>query len=245
MESINVSLAGNSSSLTTNLNPEFELDRRFDYSCCLLDLSVQIPALTATLSDNKNDWLHYFHHHDGVYKHNIIKLTTGRRTLKEIAAEIEAKTGEIGHAVRFWFSEPSMKYHIHTDSAVQVDLRRSGTIANIFGFVPRTIYSNHSTEGDHALGGFDVNTIRINCDLVGGSFYNELNTHTIHEFYPKPLSNYKLIEQPHNLVYLPIVKQRISSINVTVTDQDGKQIDFERGTQINCRFHIKRTVKKC
>lgn len=245
MESINVSLSGNTSSLSANLAPEFELDRRFDYSCCLLDLSVQIPALTATLSDAADDFFYHHYHHDHAYKAHHIQLGAGRRTLKEIAMEVEEIMRSNKHDVGLWFNEESMKYHIQTGPNVQVNFEQSKTIASIFGFEPRTIPSSSMVEADHSLGSFNVSTIRVNCDLVSGSFYNDLSTHTIHEFYPKPLSNYKLIEQPHNLIYLPVVRQRISNINVTVADQNGRPIDFEDGTLINCRFHIKRSLKRC
>lgn len=246
MESINVSLSGNSSSLSANLAPEFELDRRFNYSCCLLDLSVQIPALTATLSDDADDFLYHHYHHDHAYsKAHHIQLRGGHRTLKEIAVEVEEKMKNNKHNVGLWFNEETMKYHIQTGPNVQGNFEQSKAIAKILGFEPRTILGSSTVEADHCLGSFNVSTIRVNCDLVSESFYNDLSTHTIHEFYPNPLSSYKLIEQPHNLIYLPVVRQRISNINVTVVDQNGRPIDFEEGTQINCRFHIKMSVKKC
>lgn len=86
-----------------------------------------------------------------------------------------------------------------------------------------------------------VGNIRIDCDLITGSFHNGKSTHTIHEFAPTVEAGCKISEQPSSLIYLPVIKRRINEVNITVVDQMGNLIDF-RGEEITCRIHIKREV---
>ena len=83
-----------------------------------------------------------------------------------------------------------------------------------------------------------VNVIRIECNVVTGSFINNSSAHTIHEFSLNVMPGYKIIETPHNVIYLPVNTRRISSITVKVVDQDDNLINF-RGETITLRLHLK------
>lgn len=238
---INVSLSGNSSSLSTNLYPEIELDEQYDYSCCLLDFSIQFPALKAVLTEKNNSFAYFYGYSDGV-----IELPTGEHETQSIAMQINKQMREAKIWMKLRFDRNTMKYHIEASPNLRINFRKfRDSVASIFGFDEANedeLTGNVSYEADYSIAKpFDVETIRVDCDLVnGGSFHDGIGTHTLHEFYPPPISNYKMIEQPDNLIYLPVVKQRISSINITLTDQSGKPIDLVAGVQVHCRISVKR-----
>lgn len=241
MSSINVSLSGDNSSLSTNFGEQFEFDDRFDYSCCLLDFSIQIPSNLTAVVDNSNKTLTYKYNSMHMGFHNTIELTTGTHTLEEIAKDLEKKFKANDHNIKIWFDESTMKYNIEPNSNIEINFRDYKDVGAIFGFEPRIIQYGRGTEADHRMGKFkDVSRIRVDCDLVFGSFYDGVCTHTIHDFYPDKITNYKLTEQPKHLIYLPVVKRIIKSINVTIADQNGNPINFATGTRINCRFNIKK-----
>lgn len=81
--------------------------------------------------------------------------------------------------------------------------------------------------------------IRIECDLVHGSYSNGLPTHVIHEFMSSTAPGNWCIESPQNVIYLPVNKTLIPSISIKIVDQFGHSIDFGK-QQIELRLHLKK-----
>lgn len=121
----------------------------------------------------------------------------------------------------------------------RIDFRLPDTIGWIFGFDNILLEGITMYEAKYRLGNINAETIRINCDLINGSLHNSISTHTLHEFRPKKITNFEMIEQPQNLIYWPINKRRINNINISVTNQNGEPIDL-KGVKISCRLNIKR-----
>lgn len=131
-----------------------------------------------------------------------------------------------------------MKIKLETD--VIIDFTPKDCIASVLGFENRVL-SKGLHKSDRIVNITNVNNIRIDCDLTTGSFHNGKSTHTIYEFSPNVDAGYKINEQPRHLVYLPVIRRRINTINITIVDQNGDLVDF-RGEQITCRIHIKREL---
>ena len=49
---------------------------------------------------------------------------------------------------------------------------------------------------------------------------------------------YKIVENPRNLVHLPVILDTISKMETVVTDQTGKQLNM-RGEIPSFRFHLR------
>lgn len=81
--------------------------------------------------------------------------------------------------------------------------------------------------------------IRIECDLVHGSYYNGLPTHFIHEFISDTAPGRSYTEIPQNVIYFPVNKNIISSISVRIVDQFGSCIDFGE-EHIQLRLHLRK-----
>ena len=58
-----------------------------------------------------------------------------------------------------------------------------------------------------------------------------------YNFFPKAALGQKILEAPHNLIYLPVTVDIISTSSVWLTDQHGKLLDL-RGEEITIRFHL-------
>ena len=48
----------------------------------------------------------------------------------------------------------------------------------------------------------------------------------------------KILEATHNLIYLPVTVDAISTLSVWLTDQHGKLLDL-RGEELTIRFHLR------
>lgn len=113
-------------------------------------------------------------------------------------------------------------------------------LVDIFGFENyRILESNVKHESDLTVQISKVNALKIDCNIVTGSYSNGNPGHTLHEFYPTVEMGYKIVEVPTNVIYLPVTTRSISNISIRIVDQDGHLVDF-RGENITLRLHIKK-----
>ena len=54
----------------------------------------------------------------------------------------------------------------------------------------------------------------VNIDIIAGSYVNGSTQPTIYSFFPNVSLGYNIIENPHNLLYLPITADTIHSITI-------------------------------
>ena len=59
-----------------------------------------------------------------------------------------------------------------------------------------------------------------------------------YNFFPNDAHGQKILEAPHNLIYLPVTVDVISTLSVWLTDQHGKLLDL-RGEELTIRFHLR------
>lgn len=81
--------------------------------------------------------------------------------------------------------------------------------------------------------------LRIECDIVSGSFVNGKASHIIHEFAPNVPPGYRIIEIPKNIIYFAVNRNNISSINIKILDANNNLVNL-RGEEIQLYLHIKR-----
>ena len=68
----------------------------------------------------------------------------------------------------------------------------------------------------------------VNVDIIGGSYVNGKTQNTVYSFFPNMSPSYKIVENPRNLVYLPVILDKIHKLQTVVTDQTGKQLNLRR-----------------
>jgi hypothetical protein len=110
-----------------------------------------------------------------------------------------------------------------TNPTYEVNMAAS-TIRTLLGFDPQTLGMGYR-EGEKPMDIMSVNSILTNCSLVNGSYLNTGQLPVIYSFFPNVCPGYKIIETPHNLVYLPIsASGNVTSLRVWLTDQNGVQL---------------------
>lgn len=242
-----MTLTGSSSHLRASFHPEIELDDRYDYSCCLLDLYTynSIPNV-----DKKNNKFHFFtkpiepkNNDEEVsnvpeYEHTqVIELPTGSYELNDIGDYLRQALTMKEIPFFFTANDRTMKFSI--ESNIEIDFSRHDSIGSVLGFSKRQFDASNGCESDLIVNIQPINSIRIDCDLTTGSYHNGKCTHTIYEFSANVAAGERISEEPKHLIYLPIVRHRISELHISILDQDGHFVDF-RGEKITCRIHIKR-----
>lgn len=120
-----------------------------------------------------------------------------------------------------------------------INFEKEGTIAPLLGFKKRLLKPNEKHESDSAVKIIKVDSIRVECNLVRGSYKDGAEGHVIHEFYPSSPPGYKIVEIPRTVIYLPLNCQRINNITVALKDQDGNPINLRNET-LSLRLHVKK-----
>ena len=77
-----------------------------------------------------------------------------------------------------------------------------------------------------------IKSILVNSDIISSSYVNGSTQPTIYSFFPDVSPWYKIIENPHNLLYLPITADTIHSITIWLTGQNGNELNL-RGDNVS------------
>ena len=123
----------------------------------------------------------------------------------------------------------------------EVDFRKDKSINSLIGFDSK-LYTSGFKESENMVNILTINSILVNIYIISDSYFNGSTQPTIYSFFPDVSSGYKIIENPHNLLYLPITSDTIHSITILLTDQNEDQLNL-RGKNLSIRFHL-REIKK-
>lgn len=239
MSSFTVSFSGNSSVLRADFFPEITLDPNANYCCALLDFTSynSIPNII----DGKNNDFTFKKGNDTAV---TISLPTSMYEVKDILDYLKTEFNRLHISLTYDINEASATVQISFNEEIKWV---GGTLFYVIGFKykdnndSRVFIKHYKYRSDHIAKITDVDVIRIECDIVTGSYINGRNSHTIHQFSNcKVPPGYKFIEIPRHFVYLPVKETILQSLQISVVDQDDNLIDF-RGEQISCRIHIKKT----
>ena len=94
-----------------------------------------------------------------------------------------------------------------------VDLRQYKFINSLPGFHSK-LYTSGFNASENMVNILTINSILVNTDIISGSYVNGTTQPTIYSFFPNVSSGYKIIENAHNLLHLPITTDTIHSITI-------------------------------
>lgn len=225
--SITLTFKGNDSTLTANFFPAIDLDPESEYFLGLIDFETynSIPNI-----DNSNNVFRYFN--------NINKTITfpeGSYEITDIEKYLQSIIGE--HEITLKSNNNTLKCELWCN--YDIDFRTPTSIGPLLGFSKKLLKAGRTHISDIPVNINRVNVVRVECDIVGSSYLNGKEIHTIYQFAPSTSPGYKIIEVPHNVIYLPIKTKRLDTITVRLLDQDGVPINFRKET-ITVRLHLKK-----
>lgn len=241
MSSYTVSLTGVNSILKSTLFPALRLREDKEWEVALLDLTTynSIPNVLKGV----NNKLHYYRENNKKGENNhysgleIIRLPEGSYEIDDINDAIYKQLGQ-KNVITITGNNNTLKTEIK--SKYYIDFSREHSIGEILGF-PKTTQILQPDEihvSEKTVNIIPVNTINVMCNIIQGSYKNGENSHILHTFSLSVPPGFRIIERPHNLVYLPCNTSYISDVVVSILDQNGKLVNF-RGETIDIRLHIR------
>lgn len=236
MESLTLTLSGTSSSLNASYYPEIELDKNSNYVCALVAFHTYNSIYNVNEKNNTLKVQKWYQ------QYLDITIPVGIYEINQIIEYIQSKLDANEFGLHLSVDLPSMKFKLKFDERVYVLFDEKNSIGNLLGFRPIEVVGDEGEEilSDRLIDINNINVLRIDCNIVTGSYINGKSSHTIHEFYPTVDKGYKINEVPSNLIYLPVVGQTISHLNIKIIDQNDNLVDF-RGETITVRVHIKKS----
>ncbi|KAL4091149.1 hypothetical protein QTP88_025886 [Uroleucon formosanum] len=120
-----------------------------------------------------------------------------------------------------------------------VDLSVGNSIAKLLGF-RNVLYTTGAThESENIVNIMKINCIKVECNLITGSFCDGTPSQTIHELYPTVPAGYKIVELPRHPVFYGLNTRSITKVNIVLKDQNDCLINL-RGEPITVRLQITR-----
>ena len=232
-------LKGRSNCLEAYFVPPVELHENYDYSLALISLNTWNTIPNIEPGKNK---IYYRDLHD--QKERIIKIPTGSYELADIETFIHKEICKADASEEEKNQILSLKPNNNTlqceiKSIHEINFQPSDSIAKLLGFSNKILEANKLHTSDLPVEIIQVVTIRVECNIISGSYYSNNPSHTLFEFSPTVDPGYSINIEPRNLIFLPVNRKRIDNITLTLLDQDSRPVNF-RGEEVVVRLELRR-----
>lgn len=239
--SFTFTLTGRSNRLTADIYPPVQLDNRYEYSVALIGFHTynSIP--------NIEEGCNKFHFVKSG-KTQSIELPTGSYEVSDIEFYLQTILAPDLIDSQERYEVLSLKPNSNTltcelKSKYEVDFGQKDSIAPLLGFSKRKLKKNTKHVSDKPVNIIRVTTIRLECNVISGSFYNGKPSHTLYEFSPMVDPGFAIDIEPRNLIYLPLSNhlRMIDNITIDIIDQDSEPVNF-REEQVVARVELRRRL---
>ena len=111
------------------------------------------------------------------------------------------------------------------------------SLASVLG-CERSIYGVGRQASEYLVNIMSVNYIMVHCNIIHSSYMRGTQAPVAYNFFTNAVPGQKILEAPHDLIYLPVTVDVISNLSVWLTDQHGRLLDL-RGEELTIRFHLR------
>jgi len=207
--STQIVVSDNSTKMKTTFYPPIELDKTRKYEMALVNLETyySFPNI-----DSSNNIFRYSPGSSQQRQFVDIRIPEGSYDLIDIAETIKISMKRNGHnGESIEITANTLKNVMEISNDFIVDFRLQRSIASVLGFAERA-YKESLHESQNVVNILSINSILVNVDVIGGSYVNGKTQNTIYSFFPNVSPGYKFVESPRNLVYLPVILDKISKM---------------------------------
>lgn len=220
-----ISITGNKSIIETNFNPPLLLNGRHECGLFYFSSFNSIP----NIKENNNRFMYG----ENGAEIEIPKGTYDLQSINEFLSK-NIKNCEL----QLLPNNNTFKCSLFCTQ--MVDFKSENSLGKLLGFPKVALEANKWHESVNTVNILPVSVIKIDCDLVHGSYVNSAPSHIIYEFVPNVPPGHQLIEVPKNIIYFPLLKKYITSITIKIVDATGNLIDFGN-ENIQLGLHIRQS----
>lgn len=221
--SFTLSITGNTSVLSTNYSPTLQLEG--DYECALLSLSTFNSIPNIDKNNNK------FHYDDN----KVIEIPEGAYELQDICDFLQNNIR--GCDLKLTCNNNTLKIELYCSKVVRFE--KENSLGDLLGFGNIVLEANKIHESRNIVNILSTTVVRVECDLVSGSYINGISSHILHEFAPNVPPGYRIIEIPKHIIYFPVNRNSIDNINIRLLDIRNNLINL-RGEEVQLYLHLKK-----
>ena len=221
-----LTLKATSSILRASYFPPIDLSNGLDWSIALINFEAYNSIYNVTDSNNK---LH-------LDNDEVVEISPGIYDIQDLILAIKKAVKGIDLRV----DANTLKTEISTREH-SINFTKEGSLGPLLGFAKTQYLEKNPHEiykSKYAFNIQPVSTICVECNIATNAYLNNSLKHTIFEFFPKVGPGKKIIEEPTNPIYLPVIVQTLDYLECRITDQNDKLIDFH-GDEIVLRLHLK------
>ena len=95
----------------------------------------------------------------------------------------------------------------------------TNSLFTILGFNQNIVYGVGRHASEKLVNIMSVNSILVHCNIIHSSYMRGAQAPVAYNFFPNSAPGQKILEAPHNLIYLPVTVDVISTLSVWLTDQ--------------------------
>jgi len=224
-----ITLNGNSSELSCDIFPALEVENTAQI--CLLSLHTNNSIPNIDLGCNTIGF------HNFIGQNENVIIPTGSYELEDLESVIKNLMPDYITFFKLKANSNTLKCMISCSH--EIDFSVENSISKLLGF-RNVVYTTGAThESENTVNIMKVNCIKVECNLIVGSFCDGAPSQTIHEFYSTVPTGYKIVEVPRHTVFYRLNTTSISKVNIVLKDQDDCLINL-RGESITIRLQITR-----
>ena len=238
--SFSIVVSDNKTRFKTRVKPPIQSDKKKDYEIALINLETYYSFPNIDRSNNS------FSYSPGANEPWVdIIIPEGSYHVEDINEFIQREMRKNFHYdkvndknnVEISANTNTLKSEMFLKNNYEVYFKKDKSINSLLGFHSK-LYTSGFHESENMVNIITINSILVNIGIISGSYVNGSTQPTIYSFFPDVSPGYKIIENPHSLLYLAITADTIHSITIWLTDQNGNELNLQ-GENLSMRFHLR------
>ncbi|KAL4083047.1 hypothetical protein QTP88_028377 [Uroleucon formosanum] len=211
-----LTLNGNSSELSCEIFPPLEVENTAQI--CLLSLQTNNSIPNIEPGCNTIGFRNLINNNEYVI------IPTGTYELDQLEFIIQKMLPDFVSFFELKANSRTLKCMISCSH--DVDLGVDNSIAKLLGF-RNVLYTTGAThESENIVNIMKINCIKVECNLITGSFCDGAPSQIIHELYPTVPAGYKIVEVPRHPVFYGLNTTSITRVNIALKDQNDCLINL-------------------
>ena len=218
-DSFTLVVSDNSANIQTTFSPPLYLQANRDYELAMVNRETYYSFANIRKGNNSFKWSV-----DDGKIWTVHHIPTECYEIKDINAEITRIRGN---------GDITIVPNVNTLQCIltvvgakcKVSFDVPNSLASVLGFKQDIVYVVGRHASEKPVNIMSINSILVYCNIIHSSNMRGTQAPVVNNFFPNAVPGQKILETPHNLIYLPATVDVISTLSVWLTDQDGKHVE--------------------